>query len=386
MRHEACGDGNRVGMKRTGPPLPPFPNPLQTLWCPDMFRSLLAVNLLVFCCTALADTGVGKLHTFRDWLVGCDNTLRCEAQGYGSERSEASPGGRAALIIRRDAGPDRPPAMHFAYSTMDDVPGPSINQVVMVQVGALRFELPRMAAPQQETEVPASRVPALLAAAQKSAYIVLSVGNSQWKVSLNGAAAALLKMDDLQGRVGTPGALTRKGTKPESSVPLPAIPVLDAARIPPTTPADLKLVPAIAALLPHTESDCPGFDPAQGELEMVRLTSSTLLVLQPCWRGAYQTGSRVWQVDDRPPHRARQLDLPTADGSTQDSLVADSLGGNDRLYLRESAKGRGIGDCWVRHDWTWSGDRLVLVNASESDCRLFESGGLMVDLWRAQLK
>lgn len=118
----------------------------------------------------------------------------------------------------------------------------------------------------------------------------------------------------------------------------------------------------------------------------MRLTPTTLLVLQPCWRGAYQTGSRVWQVDDRPPHCARRLDLPMPDGSTSDTLVIESLGGDDRLDLHEAAKGRGIGDCWASHDWTWSGDRLVLINASESDCRLFEAGGLMLDLWKVQVK
>jgi hypothetical protein len=350
-----------------------------------MFRSLLAVPLLVLSGTAFA-AGFGKLHTFRDWVVGCDNTLRCEAQGYGSEHDDASPSGRAALIIRREAGPGRPPVLHFTYSSFGNALMPAAGQTVRVQVGALRFDMPPTTAQQQESEVPASRVPALLTAAQRGEVIVLSAGKVQWKVSLDGAAAALLKMDDLQGRVGTPGALIRKGAKPESSVPAPAIPTVKAAGLPPTTPTDLKLSPAVAALLPHTEHDCPDFDPAQGQVDLMRLTPTTLLVLQPCWRGAYQTGSRVWQVDDRPPHRARRLDLPMPDGSTNDTLVSDGLGGNDTLELHEAAKVRGIGDCWVTHDWTWSDDRLVLIAASQSDCRLFEAGGLLVDLWRAQLK
>ena len=74
------------------------------------------------------------------------------------------------------------------------------------------------------------------------------------------------------------------------------------------------------------------------------------------------------------------------DGSTNDTLVSEGLGAEGTLDLHEAAKGRGIGDCWASHDWTWSGDRLVLVSASQSDCRLFEAGGLMVDLWRAQAK
>ncbi|WP_338413230.1 DUF1176 domain-containing protein, partial [uncultured Sphaerotilus sp.] len=81
-----------------------------------------------------------------------------------------------------------------------------------------------------------------------------------------------------------------------------------------------------------------------------------------------------------------QLDLPMPDGSTTDSLVTEGLYAEGTLDLHEAAKGRGIGDCWANHHWTWSGDRLQLVSASESDCRLFEAGGLMVDLWRARVQ
>lgn len=352
-----------------------------------MFRSLLAAIPLVLAGTTFAADGLGQLHSYRDWVVGCDNTRRCEAQGYGKEGEQAPPIGRAALIVRRDAGPGQAPTLHFVYSSIDDkAPTPATGRPMRVQVGALRFEMPALSAQQSESEVPAARVPALLAAVQKGDAIHLMSGSAQWEVSLDGAVAALLKMDDLQGRVGTPGALVRKGMKPESSVPAPAVPVVQAARLPPTTPADLKLAPKVAARLPHTEDDCPNFNPAQDSLELVRLTPTTLLVLQPCWRGAYQTGSRVWQVDDRPPHRARRLDLPLPGGGTTDTIVADGLDSGGTLYLHEAAKGRGIGDCWVNRDWTWSGNRLVLVSASESDCRLFEAGGLMVELWRVQVK
>lgn len=198
-----------------------------------MFRSLLAAALLMLSGTSFAADGLGKLHIFRDWVVGCDNTLRCEAQGYGSDRDDAPPGGRAALIIRREAGPGQPPVLHFTYSTFDNAPLPAAGQTVRLQVGSLRFDMPATTAQQPEPDVPASRVPALLAAVQKGDIVRLSAGSAQWHVSLDGAAAALLKMDDLQGRVGTPGALARKGTRPESSVPAPTVPEVKAARLPP---------------------------------------------------------------------------------------------------------------------------------------------------------
>lgn len=354
-----------------------------------MCRPLLAAVPLMLSITASAADGLGKLHTFRDWVVGCDNTRRCEAQGYGKEGEEAQPIGQAALIIRRDAGPGQPPVLRFAYSSFDEkAPAPAAGQAVRVQVGALTFEMPGLSAQQSESEVPASRVPALLTAVRNGDVIRLSTDSAQWQVSLDGAAAALLKMDDLQGRVGTPGALVRQGTKPEAPVPVPAVPVVKAARLPATTPADLKLALKLAAVLPRNADGCPDFDAAEAPLELVRLTSTTLLVLQRCGRGAYQIGSfsLVWQVDDRPPHRARRLELPAPDGSTADGLMTEGLDAGDTLNLHEAAKGRGLGDCWVTRHWAWTGHRLALVSATESACRSFEAGGLDVGLWRSHLR
>lgn len=65
-------------------------------------------------------------------------------------------------------------------------------------------------------------------------------------MSLNGASAALLRMDDIQGRKGTAGALVRKGRKSESSVlrALP-VPVLRAAKLDRARPKDQRLLAAI---------------------------------------------------------------------------------------------------------------------------------------------
>ncbi|WP_175724569.1 DUF1176 domain-containing protein, partial [Burkholderia ambifaria] len=57
------------------------------------------------------------------------------------------------------------------------------------------------------------------------------------RVSLSGLNAALLLIDDTQGRIGTVTALLRKGTRPASSVP--AAPALPPAPVPAPRVADL---------------------------------------------------------------------------------------------------------------------------------------------------
>lgn len=345
-----------------------------------------AIVLLALAVPAHAGDGLGRVHSFQDWEVGCDNTRRCEAQGYGSERDDAPPGGRAALRVRRDAGPGRAPVLSFRFSSIDNAqPWPEAGQVLTVQAGALRFALPPLTKDALEPDVPAAQVPALLSAVQKAGVLRLSAGKVQWSVSLAGAAAALLKMDDLQQRVGTPGALVRRGRA--SEVAAPPVPGVTAARVPPTTAADQRLAGAIAAALPHGADDCPDRDPADPSLALARISATELLVTQACFRGAYQTGSRVWRVADRPPHRATAVPLPQPDGSVEDSAVIEGFGGDaPGLTLHESAKGRGIGDCWVSRDWVWTGTGLALVTASESPCRLFEAGGLAIELWRAAVR
>jgi len=340
--------------------------------------SVVLIALLCHAAALAAGSGLGKLHQFGDWVVGCDNGRTCEAQGYGADAEDGSPIGRAALIVRREAGPARPPVLSFGYSTFDDnATSPDVSQVVTVQVGTLRFLLPP-----KTSEIPPAQVPALLAAALKGDKITLSAGTKQWSVSLSGAAAALLKMDDLQGRVGTPGALVHRGTKSEAEAP--AVPRVQPAQLPPTTDADRRLGPKLFAALPR-DDDCPDFNREGWQQAPLRLNSTSLLISHPCHNGAYQTGSRLWQVDDKAPFRARPVQLPQPDGSTSDTAVLETMSGEGgTLSLNETAKARGIGDCWVTRDWTWTGAQLALVSGQESPCKLFEAGGLSIGLWRTR--
>lgn len=350
-----------------------------------MLRSF-ALTITLLCPAAYGATanGLGQLHTFGDWVVGCDNTLTCEAQGYGSNADDAL-GDMAALIVRREGGPRRLPVLSFAYGSIDDkAVRPDIGEVVTVQVDALQFRLPAAKKDESETTVPPAQVSALLAAALTADHVLLTAGSKRWAVSLSGAAAALLKMDDLQRRVGTASALVRHGSKPETDQPIASQP--QPARLPPTTASDLKRERKLLAALPTGEA-CPDYDPELVQGNLVRLSSTSVLVAQACYRGAYQTGSRLWQVDVRGPLRARPVLLPQPSGGASDTLVIEEMSGKDgALSLQESAKVRGIGDCWAIRQWTWTGAELALISASESACKLFEAGGLPIQLWRTNSK
>jgi hypothetical protein len=324
-------------------------------------------------------SGLGELHTFNDWVVGCDNVRTCEAHGYGTLHDDPAVG-RAALLVRRDAGPGRTPVVKIRYASLDDPSGtPASGEVVTLQAGALRIRLEPVDA-EGESPVPPGQVSPVLGAVQRGDELWLVAGTQRWSVSLAGAAAALLKMDDLQGRVGTVGALMRRGGRLDP--PAPALPHIERARVPPTTPADLALGGAILA---EFAADCADIDADVGRVGIARVTSRSLLVAQPCSPGAYQTGARLWLVDDHAPFHPRPVPLPEPDGGTYDLLILEMMNQEaGTLRLHESAKSRGIGDCCSTREWTWTTTGLALVEAAESPCELFEAGGLPITLWRTR--
>ena len=222
----------------------------------------------------------------------------------------------------------------------------------------------------------AKQLAALLTSLTRNSRIEL-IGDdgARWTVSDQGASAVLLKMDAFQGRLGTPGALMRKGTLAESSVP-PAmpVPVVQLGKPVATRPADTALAasPALRAALAAVTSadDCEALGPSgslsPGEepeaLTVQRLSADKLLVSLSCWRGAYNTGDGYWVINDRAPYQPR--------------LVTTAAVGDEVRTIQEAHKGRGLGDCWYSTTWGWTGTQFVkTADSSTGLCRLVAAGG-----------
>lgn len=86
----------------------------------------------------------------------------------------------------------------------------SINEQTL---GKTRFDKNSMV-----SSLSAKQVAALIAALKGTSEIHWTDGENWWELSNQGAAAVLLKMDEYQGRIGTQGALMRKGPKGEEQV------------------------------------------------------------------------------------------------------------------------------------------------------------------------
>lgn len=292
---------------------------------------------------------------YKDWALQCDNTRTCRAAGYQSEGGDSEP---VSILLTREAGPDTPVLVDLQVSTEKASPAS-----LQLKVG--KFALPALAG--ESPRVPAAQVPRLLQELLKNEDAVVSAGKDRWTLSLAGASAVLLKMDEAQGRIGTPGALVRRGTRPEASVLQPVLaPLVKAAPPVPTRKGDAALAKSLLAALDRADMDgqCSGddaFNPAN--VQVYRLTERKVLLSVPCGMGAYNFSSLLWIANDRPPYQPESLQ--DVDGEF------DPASGS----VHSAMKGRGIGDCWSVREWQFDGKGFVRTSESgDSMCRGFAGG------------
>ncbi|UTH74679.1 DUF1176 domain-containing protein [Chromobacterium sp. IIBBL 290-4] len=321
---------------------------------------------------ALSPAAMAKVYEFQDWAIACDNTRHCEANGTQSQDSDNP----VSLLLSRDAGPGA------ALTGLLQVADPDDGKVgkLTLKAGKLNW---RGLAPEQALS--AAQMKQLLPEMLNADSAVLNDGRHQWTLSLAGLKAALLKMDDAQGRVGTAGALVKKGGKPDAAA-LPALPapLLRPAETPPAQAADKTLLPALLREARKTAADCWSDlpDSENPDSGLYRLGGAQVLLLRECSRGAYQGGFQAWLANDKPPYRPRPLKLKDEDGQPAELMNASF----DKGVLSSYGKLRGIGDCGDSYSWAWTGRELKLMSADKApQCRGI-AGGVPLRTWATRQK
>ena len=317
--------------------------------------------LLAFASAGTAAAGTKFRHG--DWTLTCDNTGRCAAEGYNAE-SDANV---VSVLLARDAGPNAPVG---ARVQLGDYGADAVRPTSPVRVAVAGRALGQV----DRGGLTNAQMAAVLKALAGTGEVAFTSGTNRWQLSSEGATAVLLKMDDVQGRVGTPGALVKKGAKPESSAPGPvAPPVIQSVRVSPSREDDTPLARAILASR-EKDGDCDEADDADraesyaredgGAPALWRLGGGRVLVSRWCTRGGYNQGMGYWIARDQPPYDPK---LVTDIGTEFDPEQGE---------LRSWMKGRGLGDCWGGSTWTWDGHDFVLSGESTTgECRLVTWGG-----------
>lgn len=316
--------------------------------------------------TAAASEMPSERRGFRDWMAVCDNGNACFA-------FTAATDGTGWIRIAQQPGPDARPEVAVGYWAPEDQVGPpTLNVDGKVYALTLVTEYPLVG------EVSADRVQEVVRAlADGQAVQVGSAG----ELSLSGASAALLWIDERQGRLDTVTALRRRGARPASAVPpRPPLPVVTPAPAvsqagfgdkDQVLPAALEALPVVVAC----RADTSHSEWVQKEVMSARLDATTELWAVPCFMGAYNMGHE-WFItgpggrDPRPARLTSTSDEPTA--TTINAGYAP-----EARTITAFAKARGIGDCGTASTWTWTGREFVLTTELEMP----ECWGVPVDYW-----
>lgn len=318
---------------------------------------------------------------FKDWTVACDVVGDCEARGYDAY-------GEAGLWLRlvRAAGAGAPARLEIhGLSGTREPAGFLFDGRRVARDAGWTMRDDREAGPaayvMETSDLAAIR---RFVAQARSATRVTVAGQAQHG-SLAGFNAAMLHLDDVQGRVGGPDAIAAAGDL-RIDVPGPRpLPVVHARPWRGAQPDEAEARRYLQAL-PGLFGDCDEADAREGEL--VAISAREVLALVLCWRGAYQEGHLVLRGPRRDPRAARPVELPAPprEGRGATRAVVSNAGYDPATAsLSGYAKGRGLFDCGESTRWVFDGERFQLA-----DHALLERCGWMAPadfpvLWRSRV-
>ncbi len=354
--------------------------------------------------SAAADPLPSEIHNFKDWVVTCDNTLRCEATSLvpdlsAEEQEEASrvagtpaeatrrdPWERfGALSLQREGGANAPLVMHLG-----DFEGGTPARIV---VGESQLAARLTAGEDGEWRVEPEDRNAFFNALYGGTLTVQDAnGAVVTEIALDGLWEALVYMDERQGRLGTPTAVIRRGRRPAGSVPNPpSLPVVQAA---PRTSDRPLAISAARMMQARREMGCTVEEVgavAAEEAPVHALGNGSTLIMMACGAGAYNYNAIpliAWQDGRNIRIEPARFDVwrepmegePDPKGYSVTNAEFDEA----TLTISEYAKGRGIGDCGVAASYAWDGQAFRLIQQTEmSECR---GSREMLTTWRVEVR
>ncbi|MCU0754794.1 MAG: DUF1176 domain-containing protein [Xanthomonadales bacterium] len=338
--------------------------------------------LAVIAATALP-ASAQALKQVRDWVGACDNTRHCTVIGMAPdsadryamlhfERGGAGMDRVAKVTMRVDAPVSR--LGHWRVVDEQQQTLLTLSDLNLVDADSgegidVVFESP------QDIDV-------LLGALRTThALTLVGDGGPVGVVSLSGASAVLLWIDEQQRRLGTTTAFVRRGAAAPATIPVappaPRAPLKStvgvALGIEDATPAGTEVRKTLS------EEDCESPDPALASADQAwTLSDGRTLVQLLCFSGAYNFGSRLYLLDAEGVPQLLSVPVPQEDGTLAREVdLINAHFDTNRGRLHSFNKGRGIGDCGSVGEWAWTAEGFRLVRYSSfPDCR-----GVMPDFW-----
>ncbi|HEX8468442.1 MAG TPA: DUF1176 domain-containing protein [Allosphingosinicella sp.] len=329
------------------------------------------ISLLFLAAAAAAAPQPAQLKGFQDWTVGCDNGQACHAVGLVPE---PWPDDALTMSVRRGPEAGALPVVGFELG--------SVGDAASLSADGRRLAARLIGGPDGETRVAPADTAEVVAALRSASVLKLhgADGKALGTVSLKGASAALLYMDEAQRRVGTPTALVRRGPAAATAVP-PPLPVVVAL---PRMSARGQVLSAAALLALRRKHGCT-IDEVGGpeEAEIAALSAGQTLLLLACGSGAYNISYVPFIL--RRGGRAELAAFDISPGWWDDGkpVLVNAGWDAERGLLTAFSKGRGLADCGTGSEFAWDGTRFRLVQQEEMDeCRGSRD---YITTWRARV-
>lgn len=314
--------------------------------------------------TSYAQVAEETSFSHNDWELVCDNTGTCRAAGYSSDDGIFEDDAQSvSVLLTRKAGANQPITGQVLLAQWDETPVP---KTLELKIGNKSYGKIDYSDESNPAQLSAQQVQALLASAKTNETITFVGDKKNGQLSNQGMSAVLLKMDDLQKRVGTTGAVIKKGNLPETNVlqpkPTPQI------TIPKTLEKDKELAKyylnqeaKLIGLIQLTYSEECHISAGQDTpLTIYPLNENYALLMRACWMAAYNYGEAAWLIN-------KEL--------TSAELISNSITDYENGELFESHKGRGIGDCWYTGAYSWNGKTFVQTSALSTGMCKGQPGG-----------
>ncbi len=174
-------------------------------------KTFLASKLLILLFLLVQILHAELEFDHKDWQVVCDNTHTCRMAGYTLMTLDGKHIPLSMMFVRQ-AGADQGFDGFIKIGLWDGQKEIPENKVT-ISVGGQRYTTSK------DAKMSDKLTKALLQALIKDQKILVNLGkNITWKMSQSGTFAVMLKMDEYQKRIGTKGALFKKGNKNENEV------------------------------------------------------------------------------------------------------------------------------------------------------------------------
>ena len=342
----------------------------------------------------LAAEGYGKPfedwgYSKDDWQLVCDNTLTCRAAGYSSEDNFDRPATILITAVPQQMIPKVEVQFLPPLKSAD-------KQDIELWLNDKFYGQLSVSSDGDVYQLNQKQTQALLKQASQNTKIeivaVSKVGSTRWQVSDKGMSAVLLKLDEVQGRVGNSLALVSQSHRnkqvPKSAVTKPIIhkafafsdkkqTMLEPAKLNYFKSNIEKWINVDSKSLMGTQDemgDCELANPKSEQYQsfkrydsnrldwtFTRVDGAHTLASHLCWSGAYNMGYGYWLIDNAKPSKPQLI-------TTSGSQYAKG-------EIWATHKGRGLGDCWGQKQWVWNGKSFVVSKeATTGMCRGFAGG------------